>query len=135
MQLNSHGHGVLGTSDMSNKPQPGDVELGQVRDGYPALASWIARDPDHETFIFRRFGKLAARNLLHLQARLIALEHEVDQLDDEARKSSDFEAKQSSRRWETLMKHACDANRPENTRVEKLEQLRNLLREYCMFMT
>ena len=50
------------------------VELGQLRDGYPALAKWIARDPDNETLIFRRFDRLAARNILHLQAQLIALE-------------------------------------------------------------
>jgi hypothetical protein len=110
-----------------------DVELGQLRDGYPALAKWIAQDPDNETLIFRRFDRLAARNILHLQAQLIALEHEIDELDEAARTSADFDARQSSRRWETLMKHATapDANRPEKKRVEKFTELNILLKEYC----
>jgi hypothetical protein len=119
---------------MSEMSQKFEVELGHLRDGYPALASWIARDPDNETLIFRRFDRLAARNILHLQAQLIALEHEIDELDEVARTSADFEARQSSRRWETLMKHAAapeDANRPEKKRVEKLTELNILLREYC----
>jgi hypothetical protein len=117
---------------MSKSSRRTDLELGQLRDGYPALASWIARDPDHETLIFRRFGKLAARNVLHLQARLIALEYDIDQLDEDARRSADLEARQSSRRWETLMRYEKDTHRPEKTRIEKLDQLNKLLREYCM---
>jgi hypothetical protein len=109
-----------------------DIELGAIRDGYPALAAWIARDPDNETFVFRKFGRLAARNILHLQSQIIAIERDVDQLDEEARRSSDLEARQSSRRWETLMEHAADKNRPEWKRVEKLNELRALLKEYCM---
>lgn len=119
-------------------PQHNDVELGTLRDGYPALAAWITRDPDNETFVFRKFGRLAARNILHLQSQLIALEYEIDQLDDEARRSNDFEAQQSSRRWETLMKHANDpnnTNRPERERVEKMNELRKLLKEYYELLT
>lgn len=115
---------------MAAAAKPPDVELGHVRDGYPSLASWIARDPDNETFVFRKFDRLAARNILHLQSRLIVLEHEIDQLDEQARAGNDFEARQSSRRWETLMLHASDPNRPEKKRVEKLEELKKLLREY-----
>ncbi|KAF2820692.1 hypothetical protein CC86DRAFT_304555 [Ophiobolus disseminans] len=107
-----------------------DIELGSLRDGYPALAGWIARDPDNETYVFRKFGRLAARNILHLQARLVAIEHDIDKLDESARKSADMEERQSSRRWETLMKHARDAKRPEQKRVEKLDELKMLLREY-----
>jgi hypothetical protein len=107
------------------------MELGQLRDGYPALASWTARDPDKETFIFRKFGRLAARNILHLQAQLVALEHEIDVLDEETRYGSDMEAKQSLRRWESLMEHSKDASRPERRRVEKLDELKKQLHEYC----
>jgi hypothetical protein len=91
---------------MATPLQREDIELGTVRDGYPALATWISRDPDNETFVFRKFGRLGARNILHLQSQLIALEYEIDQLDEEARRSNDLEAQQSSRRWETLME-AC----------------------------
>lgn len=110
-----------------------DVELGTLRDGYPALAAWIARDPDNEAFVFRKFGPLGARNLLHLQSQLIALEKEIDELDEEARTSDDLEARQSLRRWETLMRYAQEEGRREKKMVEKLEELGKVLREYCMY--
>ncbi|KAF2273434.1 uncharacterized protein EI97DRAFT_461095 [Westerdykella ornata] len=115
---------------MPSPKTPGDVELGTLRDGYPALAAWIARDPDNEALVFRKFGRLGARNLLHLQSRLIALEKELDELDEDARRSDDLEARQSLRRWETLMKYAGDKQRGEKKTVEKLEELRKVLREY-----
>jgi hypothetical protein len=115
----------------STHPPKIDIELGHIRDGYPALAAWIARDADHETFVFRKFNRLGARNILHLQNRLIALEKEIDDLDEEARRSDDFETRQSSRRYETLVRHAKDENRPEKKRLEKLDEMQGLLKEYC----
>lgn len=106
------------------------AELGQVRDGYPALASWIGRDPDGETLVFRRFRRLSARNLLHLQSRLIQLEQEIDELDEEARKSTDLESRQASRRWETLIKLSADPTRPEKKRLEKAAALSSQIKEY-----
>ena len=107
-----------------------DIELGHIRDGYPALAAWIGRDPDNETFVFRKFDRLAARNLLHLQSQLIQLEGEIDKLDDEARRSSDLEARQASRRWEKLTDLATDPQRPEKVRLEKVEELTEKIKEY-----
>ncbi|KAF2691180.1 hypothetical protein K458DRAFT_455504, partial [Lentithecium fluviatile CBS 122367] len=71
-----------------------------------------------------------SHHILHLQSKLIAIEHEIDQLDEQARDSNDFEERQSSRRWETMMMHARDPGRPEKMRVEKLDELKGLLREY-----
>jgi hypothetical protein len=109
---------------------PPDIELGHLRDGYPALARWIARDPDHETYIFRKFDRLAARNILHLQAELTALEADVDRLDEEAQRSDDFETRQSSRRWETLIERAGTATLLEARRLGKLTEVKEKLREY-----
>ncbi|KAH7086523.1 hypothetical protein FB567DRAFT_603571 [Paraphoma chrysanthemicola] len=111
------------------------IELGHIRDGYPTLASWIARDPDNETLVFRRFSRLSARNVLHLQAQLVALEYDIDQLDEDARRSPDMETRQASRRWETLMEHAGDAARPEISRVQKLDELNSLLKNYYEAVT
>ncbi|KAJ5588264.1 hypothetical protein N7537_010942 [Penicillium hordei] len=72
--------------------------LGNVCDGYPALAGWIGRDPDGETLVFRRFRKLSARNVLHLQTRFIQLEQKIEEFDDEVRGSTDLDARQASRR-------------------------------------
>lgn len=57
---------------------PRDVEAGRCSarslDGFPSLAEFIASDPDHTSLVFRRFDKLAARNLLYLQSELAELE-------------------------------------------------------------
>jgi hypothetical protein len=42
--------------------------------GYATAASSIAQDPDKETYVFRRFDRLTARNLLNLQGELLALQ-------------------------------------------------------------
>ncbi|KAF3002626.1 hypothetical protein E8E13_008996 [Curvularia kusanoi] len=105
---------------------PSQLEHGLRRDGYPALAAWMSYDPDDETLIFRRFKRLAARNTLNQQAKLIALEKDLDDLDDAAWTSGNEELKQSSRRWETLVNN--DASQE---RVRKLDMLQVLLKEYC----
>jgi hypothetical protein len=70
------------------------------RDGYPAVAAWIARDPDNETFIYRKFDRLAARNLLHMQSELIALEAELREHDALYRTTRD--GMRAARSWEKL---------------------------------
>lgn len=107
-----------------------NVELGLVRDGYPALAAWIGGDPDGETLVLRRFRRLGARNLLHLQSQLIQLEKEIDDLDLQARTSADLNSRQASRRWETLIELAADCARPEKARMEKVEELSVKIKEY-----
>jgi hypothetical protein len=58
-------------------------------DGLPSLSTFISADTD--ALIFRKFTRLGARNLLHLQSRLNELESKLDELDKE-----DFEtAKQN----------------------------------------
>jgi hypothetical protein len=109
-----------------------ELQLGHLRDGYPTLVDWIARDPHNEAFVFRRFDRLGARSILHLQAKLIDLERKIDRQDEQARKSNDRETRASSRRWETLMEHGKDTSRKEKNRVESLEELSAVLKQYCM---
>jgi len=115
---------------MATAPNQHDIELGHIRDGYPTLAAWIGRDPDNETFVFRKFDRLSARNLLHLQCQLIQLEDEIDKLDEEARKSSDLNARQASRRWEKLKELATDPARSEKARLDKADELAVKIKEY-----
>jgi hypothetical protein len=111
-----------------------DIEItgSFSRDGYPALSAWIARDPDNESFIFRKFDKLAARNLLHLQSRVIALEDELEKLDAETRGSRDLDLKQSNRRWETFTKNALDPDRAdkEGKRMKLYGEIQVKIKEY-----
>jgi hypothetical protein len=97
----------------------GDVEMVPVRDGYLALAEWISRDPDYETLIFRRFDRLAARNLLNLQSELVVIEQKLDKLDEEARQGRDPEL----RCWETLEDNFEDAQRPGHKAAQEKRQL------------
>jgi hypothetical protein len=53
--------------------------------GFGSLASFIADDSDHSPFIYRRFDKLAARDLLYYQSQLAQLQAEQDELDIEDR--------------------------------------------------
>lgn len=80
------------------------MEVGFRRDGYPALAEWVARDPDHETFVFRRFDRLAARNLLNLQSELVAIEDKLDRMDEDSRLRRDV----GLRCWETFAEEVED---------------------------
>jgi hypothetical protein len=109
----------------------GDIELAKLRDGYPALAAWMACDIDDETLVFRRFSNLAARNILYLQAQLIALEQEILDADAVARGSK--EGMVASMRWETLIRRSKETKQPELKRVQDMERLKALLKDYCNF--
>jgi hypothetical protein len=100
------------------------------RDGYSSLATWIAHDPDSESYLFRKFDRLSARNLLNLQTQLIDLERRIDLWDEEARRSHDFDLRQSMRRWETFEELAKDPQRPEYERTKLDLALEKKIREY-----
>ena len=94
-----------------------DAEKGHPqRYGYPSLAALIAHDADSELHVFRKFNRLSARNLLNMQSRLIELERRLDDWDEAAKRSQDFDLRQSLRRWETFEEKAQDPQRPENER-------------------
>lgn len=74
--------------------------------GYPAIAKFIAQDPDHETFVFRRFDELTARNLLNMQSELLALQEDLAQIDKEANSGSDLDLSLSMRSWRVMEQKA-----------------------------
>ncbi|KAL4922949.1 uncharacterized protein BDV17DRAFT_296822 [Aspergillus undulatus] len=104
----------------TNSQADTDLEAGRVRDGYPALSTWISRDPDHEGFIFRRFSRLSARNLLHLQSQLITLEEELKTLDKMSFKKGDT----SLRLWEAFEQKKQDVS---NERAQHRKRLYDAL--------
>lgn len=109
-----------------------DVELGIPRDGYPALASWIGEDPDQATFIFRKFTRLSARNLLHLQAQVYELEKQLDDLDKETALGQDVILKMSARQWESFAKYSEQPG-PVQERMKLVGQITVKLKEYRQF--
>lgn len=76
--------------------------------GYAAVAESLSRDPDKETYVFRRFDKLTARNLLNLQGELMALQAELDDLDAEAALSPDPVLDASMMSWQVMEENSKD---------------------------
>lgn len=108
-----------------------DVELGVYNDGYPALAHWMAQDPDSETLIFRKFDSLSVRNLLYLQAELFDIEGRLLKLEKQISKRRDITLMESARRWETFIENAEGPNvRPEQEMMELVVKMRKKLKEY-----
>lgn len=101
-------------------------------DGYPALADFLVQDVDNETYVFRKFERLAARNILYLQGELIKLESDVDALEREARDSTDPDVHLSLRSWAELDDNSQDPKREFEKKAKKIaEDVEVKLRKYC----
>lgn len=112
------------------KPSSHDVELGVLRDGYPAHAAWMAQDPDSETSIYRKFNRLSTRNLLFLQCRLSALEANLDTYDQVIRQSGDREQQASQLSWEWFEKRAKLDHSKEAELMALQVEVQNSMKEY-----
>jgi hypothetical protein len=120
---------------MANKTRleagmPAKYSCLRYTDGLPAVADFIASDPDHETFIFRRFDKLAARHILQLQSELVELEHLQEALDRDAAQSDDHELHSSLRDWARLKENAKQRGE-EKKRTEIAYRIDVSLERYC----
>lgn len=126
----------LGNLAICASMDPSDVERDPPearRDDYPSIAAWMACDQDNETFIYRKFDELSARNLLNMQSEVIELEAKLKALDEETRQGTDTELKQSARKWETFRKNAASRDQ-ERVRMELAKEIRSKLREYREYM-
>lgn len=98
-----------------------DPEKGQSPQiGFASVASWISRDPDNETYIFRRFNFLTARNLVHLQNELLSLQNELRDFDSQAEEGCDSLFTLSMQDWEMLKTRAKDEPGSKEERVVEL---------------
>ncbi|KAI6755499.1 hypothetical protein HG531_004605 [Fusarium graminearum] len=93
-------------------------------DGFPSLANFIASDRDGTSTIFKRFNRLAARNLLNLQSELAELEAKLDAFDDQDRESR--ESLQSLRNWKDFK----DRNDEDSERRKLLRDIKSTFKEY-----
>lgn len=108
-----------------------DVESGIHDDGYPALAHWIAQDPDNETLIFRKFDGLGVRNLLYMQAELFDIEKRVLAFERQISSCQDMDLRVSVRRWETFVENAASTHpRPEQELMKLVKEMREKTKEY-----
>lgn len=101
-------------------------------DGFPSLASFIASDPDHTSLVFKRFDRLAARNLLYLQSELAELQTRQDEFDaeDQVLGLGNFHAKECAMNWESFRDAAEADNEKQKERMKLVTDIRAKLKEY-----
>ncbi|KAI0543699.1 hypothetical protein F4679DRAFT_567742 [Xylaria curta] len=100
------------------------------KEGFADVARWISLDGDNETFIYRKFDELAARNLLYLQSELLVFEKQLNELDKNDADSEDMDVKDASRTWETLTQRYDTGNEEARVRIDLIVKLRAILKEY-----
>lgn len=99
--------------------------------GFPSLAAFIASDRDRSTLIYKRFDRLAARNLLILQSELAELQSRLDAYDQ-----SDWKQYQQGGPAALPLENLQDwgsykaAYGPETDRMKLLVDIKRVLREY-----
>jgi hypothetical protein len=103
------------------------------KEGFADVARWIALDPDNETFIYRKFDELAARNLLYLQAEILVLEKELNKLDINDANSDDMDLRDAIRTWEALTQRYDNNNEEARVRMNLIVKIREKLKEYRAF--
>lgn len=114
-------------------------------EGHADFSAYMSIDPDLQ--IYRRFTRLATRNLLHIQSELTVLEtwfDDFDQEDSERLQGASQDEKMDiwlrNRNWETFVNMAVAGANPtsgseEKRQAEKLlkvERLKTLMAEYRM---
>ncbi|OCK75096.1 hypothetical protein K432DRAFT_309310 [Lepidopterella palustris CBS 459.81] len=125
---------------ISKPSQAPDVELSPPQpakrylEGFPSLSALLASDPDLQ--VFRRFDRLASRNLLYLQAEILDLEARLDEFDAAdlevaaAEESGWIEVTLSARCWEVFAEKANLGEERESERMKLVLQIRERLAEY-----
>lgn len=73
--------------------------------GFAGLSRFMSIDKEHAGFVFRRFGRLAARDLLCRQSELIELQARLERLDKEDASSSDAR-RRAAKNWQLLCEEA-----------------------------
>jgi len=115
--------------DSINSGESGSTALRKRKERFADVARWIALDYDSETSIYRRFHELAARDLLYLQAELLVLEDQLNELDEHDPKTDDMDKKDAARTWETLIKRHASGLEDAKVRKESVEKIRAKLKE------
>jgi hypothetical protein len=131
---------------VSKNTPPQDVELATGRQqaaisheprpyvrGFPSLAAFMSDNACSESFVFQRFDRLSARNLLYLQSELAELEKQMDEFDaQDAQPPYDLQARRCARSWEDFERvKGHDAKQQE--RWALMIKIRDTLREYRMW--
>ncbi|KAK6854707.1 hypothetical protein PG990_008171 [Apiospora arundinis] len=112
--------------------------------GFGDLADFITSDHDHATAVYKRFEKLASRDLLYYQSELSRLEACQDRLDIQDRKEFDDKRANAQQRgdilkiardWDTLREShmgepQSDLEKRSHERMKLAMEIRMTLKEY-----
>jgi hypothetical protein len=99
-----------------------------MSNGYTQLAALMEAHP--EIAIFRRFGRLNAKNLLYLQAELIHLENRLQKCVDEDAASGHVDRTIYDRDWQTLSESGAAAPDGDPAQWNAILLIRKRLEEY-----
>jgi hypothetical protein len=101
------------------------------KEGFAAVAEWMAIDPDNETFVLRRFNDMSARNLLYLQCEILTLRKRFDSFDRKvARIDADMDLKDAAMTWETLLAQNDAGNVDAREYMTLVLELRKKIKDY-----
>ncbi len=119
-----------------------DVEAARNDDeylqGYVDFSHYVASD--YSLSIYRKFAVLGARNLLYLQAELQLMELELQELDQEDKRtiadSQDNDEKvgieTAARSWEVLKEQAEEGDGRQAEKLRMIYKIRRLTKDYGM---
>ncbi|KAF2494499.1 hypothetical protein BU16DRAFT_41192 [Lophium mytilinum] len=120
------------SSDVESTPET--IKPKQHLQGFPSLSALLASD--HDLQVFRRFDRLASRNLLYLQAEILDLETRLDELDAadlevaNAEESEWMEVKLTARCWESFAEKAENGEEREVEKMKLVKLIRERMAEY-----
>lgn len=97
---------------------------------HKSFADFIASDD--ELLIFRRFDRLNVRSLLYMQSRLMTLEAQLAEYDQEDAADGSMEVMLSAKCWETLQSRAAEERPREAERLELIREIQNTTYQYSM---
>lgn len=141
LRRNSPVRDLLNTPNIMDFDAEGKGPHYNYVSGFGSLASFMASDADDSPLIFRRFDKLAARDLIYYQSQLSQLQAEQDELDIQDRNDIDSEGKREEHRdmirdcaqdWE-LFENA--ASHPSSTAQEQANEMPHASRKKRMEIT
>jgi hypothetical protein len=98
--------------------------------GFPSLSAFMSDNAHSESFLFQRFDRLAARNLLYMQSELAELQKKMDEFDkQDAQPPHDLDARRCARSW-TDFERIKSSNSKQQERWALMMKIRETLREY-----
>jgi hypothetical protein len=123
-----HLHEVKSHQSASEKRPNPVKDLKQPLHGWPELAKLMA---DHPEFVsFPAFRYLNIKSLLYYQCQLSKLQEELHELEWEDHRDGGGFAGEYCENVDTLLAHKCDKDAQAHEQIDKLEEIRTVLKNY-----